>query len=499
MKEMIDALQRKLRLARQLFRRGNWSEFKRRLQRNLSPITEPLAELYRLGRDALITVYWRWRHRAGRVPYSVDTPFSLHPLSPVGEPRKNVIWIMLDALRQDIFEEYLKRGGLSDLAEEGAYFPHAFAQGSWTYPSVFSFLTGRYPFNCGVSRIVSEDDKLVSVCADFDDSCPTVFSVLRQRGYQVASILDGWGFTVRTTAGQEHREDRYFEENWGWIYGQGRRYLSLAELRDTTISYVDGAAQQDPFMLFVRSLYTHSPYRGIFSSPEYVTSLSRRGWQFRLVEGFIRGLQQFETIYLKPLLESLSEAGQLNNTILILCSDHGDMFWNVEDDLRKNRVNEDEEMWRHQLEPYNALIKVPLFIWGAHMHGNYNHRFRLVDVVPTLFQELGVEHDPVQWDGIPAHRIEPRPLYADSAGYGYGGVAFQHEGAKLLMSRRLGAASYNITDNEYERLALRQEAGDGTNEFLDFVQRTSRHADRAIEVGDNEEALLRRLEALGYL
>ena len=422
---------------------------------------------------------------------------SLAPLSEDGRRPENVIWIVLDALRQDVFDAYLKRDGLSSLAQGSTYFPRTFAQGSWTYPSVFSFLTGLYPFNCGVSRLVRQDGGLTSLCADFDDSCPTIFDILRQHGYRVASILDGWGYTLRTTAGQEGREDRYFEDRWGWFCGQGRRYLPLQELRDASLSFVHTAAGTGPFLLFVRSLYTHAPYHGIFENVDQVTRLSRKRWAFALVEGFVRGLQRFERVYLAPLLAALAQSGQLSHTQVILCSDHGDMLWNLEDDLRREPAHPDEEMWRHQLEPYNALIKVPLLIWGAPMRGIYPRRFRLMDVVPTLLEGLGIEYDPAQFDGVSLRRADPRPLYADSAGYGYGGLAFQGAGPKLLMSHRLGAVSYEIAEDEYESLLLRRAASNQVEGVVDWLQRASRI--RGLSDGYDEKVLLKRLRALGYV
>jgi arylsulfatase A-like enzyme len=385
---------------------------------------------------------------------------------------------------------------MSDYLSDGVYFQRAFAQGSWTYPSIFSFVTGRYPFNCGVSSLVLEENSLLSVCTEFDDTVPTIFSILRDHGYRVGSILDGWGFTVRETAGQVHQEDQYFEDNWGWIYGQGRRFITLHDLRDVSLSFVRKSEPDEPFMLFVRSLYTHAPYHGIFKSPEYVNKLSRRQWAFRLAEGFARGLRYFESIYLSSLVDTLRQSNQLENTIIVICSDHGDMFWNLEDDLRSGQV--EDEMWRHQLEPYNALIKVPLFILGGELSGVVPTRFRLMDLIPTLLDELKIDYNLDEFDGLSLHRVSAqRPLYADSAGYGFRGVAFQENGSKLIMSDRLGAVSYDISEDEYENISLRREVVDIPIEFKDFIKRSNRYPDSSRY--PDKEVLTSRLRALGYL
>ncbi|MFW6183122.1 MAG: sulfatase-like hydrolase/transferase [Chloroflexota bacterium] len=488
-------------------KKGEWSQVGRKVEKNIYALTEPLREGAGLLRDAY--VYSRWQsdnndqNHAGRA----TQPLQVTASPGAGTPQKNVIWIMLDALRADIFDAFIQRGGMKSLTENGVYFSQAFAQGSWTYPSVFSFLTGRYPFNCGVTQLAHDGDLYVSVCADFDESCPTIFSLLRQEGYQIGSVLDGWGFTIRNTAGQEHREDRYFEENWGWRYGQNRRFMTLEEQRDATLDFISQAQADAPYMLFMRSLYTHSPYRGIFKSPEYVTALSRRRWRFRIVEGFIRGLAQFEQVYLEPLLTQLRQLGQLENTIIILCSDHGDMFWNVEDDLRADAAAlRDEEVWRHQLEPYNALVRVPLLVSGAGLQGVYSERFRLLDLLPTLLDELQIAHNSRAFDGVSLHQRAERPLYADSAGYGNGGIAFQAAGPKLLMSHRLGAAAYELAAGEYETVDGRRNGRDAVRDFAAFLQQHSRHPQKTIiEAGADgaapptEDALLRRLKALGYI
>jgi hypothetical protein len=494
LKVKLDRLIYIIQRAYELSRSGNWAEFGFGLRRNFGRLFGPVAEVYSLVRDAILYNFYRIR-LSPKLEMQGSNRWSSTRVN--NHHRKNIIWIVLDALRQDIFYEYLRRGGTSDFLSKGAYFHRAFAQGSWTYPSIFSFITGRYPFNCGVSSFVLEKGNLLSVCTEFDDTIPTIFSILRNQGYQVGSILDGWGFTVRETAGQTHREDRYFEENWGWIYGQGRRFINLHDMRDMSLSFIRKSVPDKPFLLFIRSLYTHSPYRGIFKNPDYVNKLSQRRWAFRLVEGFIRGLRYFENIYLSSLVETLRQSDQLENTMIVICSDHGDMFWNLEDDLRSRQV--EDEMWRHQLEPYNALIKVPLFIWGGEFKGVVPTRFRLMDLVPTLLDELEIDYHPEEFDGISLHSDgERRPLYADSAGYGFGGIALQKNDCKFLMSNRLGTTSYDISEDEYELLTKRRRSATGVEILTEFIQGAARANDIFVENGE-KGSLRRRLKALGYL
>jgi membrane-anchored protein YejM (alkaline phosphatase superfamily) len=479
-----------------MVKQGKWSEIFIKLRRHLYPIISLLTRIYEPVLDMVKHKRWQQRQLLGKMPLDPQTlPFSIKRQEESSIGLKNIVWIVLDALRQDIFYEHLRRGGLEIFEDDWAYFSRAFSQGSWTYPSIFSFLTARYPFNCGVSQIQNLDGNLLSSCSDFDESCPTLFDILRKHEYNVGSVLDGWGFTVRSTAGLENVEDQYFEDNWGWIYGQGRRFMSLEEQRDAMRAFIINAKPHKPFFLFARSLFTHSPYREIFTDGEYVTQMCQRNWRFHLIEGFIRGLQRFEKKCLEPLLGTLAEIDQINNTIIILCSDHGEMLWDLEQDLRSSVVN--EEAWRHELEPYNALIKVPLFIWGTNLRGVNSQRFRLMDVVPTLLDELGLEYDPAQFDGVSIHNSSPRILYADSAGHGNGGISYQSGRNKILMSKRLGMVSYKIYEDEYERLELRSNGTPFSREVMGFLEKTTRN--NGFITDGAEDALLRRLRSLGYI
>jgi arylsulfatase A-like enzyme len=493
LKAKSGSLTYKIQRAYDLARIRSWTELDFKLRRNLGRLLGPVAEIYSLIRDAIL---YRIHHSRLFSKSEIQESQVWATNTSSNNLPKNIIWIVLDALRQDIFHEYLRRGGMSDLLSNGAYFHRAFAQGSWTYPSIFSFVTGRYPFNCGVSGLVLENDNLLSVCTEYDDTIPTIFSILRDHEYKVGSILDGWGFTVRETAGQVHREDQYFEQNWGWIYGQDRRFITIHDLRDVSLSFIRESVPDNPFMLFVRSLYTHAPYHGIFKNPDYVNNLSRRRWRFRLVEGFLRGLRYFESIYMDSILETLQTANQLENTIFVICSDHGDMFWNLEDDLRAGQV--DDEMWRHQLEPYNALIKVPLLIGGGGVTGSVSSRFRLMDLLPSLLDELKINYNPEEFDGISVYKEGVhRPLYADSAGYGFRGVAFQENSSKLMMSDRLGAVSYKVSDDDFENISLREEVKEIPVEFKEFIKKTNRYPGN--QRYQDRDMLASRLRALGYL
>ena len=65
-----------------------------------------------------------------------------------GPKGPNVLLIMVDTLRADYCDPYGADGltpNLSSFAKEGVTFSRAYAQASWTRPSVATALSGRYP------------------------------------------------------------------------------------------------------------------------------------------------------------------------------------------------------------------------------------------------------------------------------------------------------------------------------------------------------------------
>jgi arylsulfatase A-like enzyme len=419
--------------------------------------------------------------------------------------KKNVVWFMLDSLRYDVMQGYLNRGGLTNLRKRGLSFTNAYANGSWTYPSMLSFLSGLYPFNIGASRIVEKDGIPLSECDDFDPDIPTIFDRLRDHGYDVRSFLDGWEIMARGTADQQFQES-YFPERWGQRFPTHEYKTSPRQLYKLARPHLNQLASQgSPFLLFFRSLSTHfkTGYNGFFKNLEEIEHLCRSGFDAEVYNRLVESLATVEDGLITPVIRQLESLGQMDNTIVIIHSDHGDMLWNLESDLQENSKVGRWNMaaWTHNIEPYQALIKVPLLISGAGLEGIHSNRFRLIDLVPTLLDLVGISYDPTAFDGSSLRANEDRStLYADSANYSeLGGVSFQTDGRKLICSRRLGSATYPVDDRAFETQDSRcLDASDVVHNLRQFVKDSSRRKPAEADL-DHEQILIDRLRGLGYL
>lgn len=127
------------------------------------------------------------------------------------------------------------------------------------------------------------------------------------------------------------------------------------------------------------------------------------------------GMVRFIDDAVGQILDGLERTGLRENTIVIFCSDHGDL------------------MGEHRMQCkgglfYDALVKVPLIAsWPGHIPQGVRDGslVNLIDVAPTLFRLQGLE-TPVSFQGapLPAATDAP-PRDAAFSEYGAGGPPFR--------------------------------------------------------------------------
>jgi arylsulfatase A-like enzyme len=289
--------------------------------------------------------------------------------------RPNVLLIVMDAVRCDSVSGC---GGLPDatpniaeFAREATTFSRAFAAAPWTLPSHASLFTGLYPYEHGATW---EHRKL-------DSSFRTLAEHLRERGYQCVGITEnpstgfqfglaqGFGAyyemwrkplviravnKVRRELFQRHETREYTERTVTLL----KRWIS--ERRD----------RGEPFFMFVNFMAGHLPNyeREGFTAgdfgveelkriqpvnlvpelhyvPEYKLSDRELGMMRTLYEGDIRYLDR----EMGDLFRFLRESNILEETVVIVTSDHGENFG-------------DHGLIEHQFSVHNSLIHVPLLI-----------------------------------------------------------------------------------------------------------------------------------------
>jgi arylsulfatase A-like enzyme len=266
--------------------------------------------------------------------------------------RPNVLLIVLDTVRAANLSVYGYRRPttpfLEDIARESIVFERAVSTAPWTLPSHASMFTGRYPHELSASYIVP-----------LDDSQPTIAEVLSAAGYLTA------GFVANTMyCGRKFGLDRGFAhyEDCRPSIGEPAAHLAMARLLLSSerlrhaVGYYQNPGRRHgeqivarflkwrsgcddrPYFAFLNFYDAHDPYlppapfdRKFAGGDPTIQSLefplrnvSEDAIQTSLAayDGAIAYLDE----QLRLLLKELERRGELENTVVIVTSDHGEEF-----------------------------------------------------------------------------------------------------------------------------------------------------------------------------
>lgn len=343
---------------RRLLRRPGAAWF-RRAAGPLAPLAALLA-LALLGR-AVETP----RDRAGAAPAAA---------APANAP--NVVFVMIDTLRVDEVGAYnpeaAARGqtpAIDALAREGIVFSQAFAQASWTRPSVASTLTGRFPSAHGSTH---KDDAL-------PDAAPTLAELLRAKGYRTAGIVTNYNLAPDFNFQQGFDDYRYLTPRYflgaddttaklalyqifrlvheryaSSGHDVDRYYQDARRATDEALAWLDGpgADRTRPFFLWVQYMDPHDPYFAHDGSGDVfghaIDPSPPASQRDRIVEVYRQEIR-YNDEHLGRLIAGLRERGLLDRSVVVLWSDHGEEFLDHDD-------------WWHGTSLYDELVHVPLIV-----------------------------------------------------------------------------------------------------------------------------------------
>jgi arylsulfatase A-like enzyme/Tfp pilus assembly protein PilF len=274
-----------------------------------------------------------------------------------------VVLITVDTLRADHVGCYgykqIKTPNIDGLAADGARFDRAFAVVPVTLPSHTSILTGTYPMLSGMHDF--SGNKLSPLQ-------PTLASVLKQAGYQTGAVIAA--AVLDSRFGLNHGFDFYYDH-----FDFSRLdEANLEEMErpgnivgDVTLDWLAKNSQKK-FFLWMHLYDPHFPYR----PPEPYS----REYASHPYDGEIA----FADEQVGRLLRFLKDKGIYQNTIIVLCGDHGES------------LGEHGEK-THGFFIYNATMHVPLII---RLPENKSPRVvtdpvSLVDLMPTVLEALDVD------------------------------------------------------------------------------------------------------------
>ncbi len=326
----------------------------------------------------------------------------------------NVLFILIDTLRADHLQSYgydkQTSPTLDGMAQEGLRFDQAYAQATWTRPSVASLMTSLYPASHRTNRLdirVPSELQTMAETVQAEGYTTACFSANRNVS-EVFGFDQGFG-TFWTHASAELNSVLRFT-TWERVMEMLRVRSAAdrtpetnraADLTDRALSW---SRQHDgsPYFLYVQYIDPHGPYlppadflEEIGMEQPSAETLSNANpvhgkppFPFFGVEEFsherlakLRELYDAEIMYcdreVGRLLDGMRELGLLDNTYVIVTSDHGEEFF-------------EHKQFGHGQSAFEELARVPLLIDGPGIEpGVVEGPVELIDLYPTIATWVG--------------------------------------------------------------------------------------------------------------
>jgi arylsulfatase A-like enzyme len=309
--------------------------------------------------------------------------------------RPNVVWIVLDTVRADALSCYGNPRPLTprldQLATESLLFENAHASAPWTLPSHASMFTGLYSAG---HRATQETLALPREPA-------TLAAILEHAGYRTV------GASTNAILNRQSGLQRGFGEFYEVFRDRVRSKLLEAGMHPHQVllkKILERAEDGAPFFAFFNFIEAHTPYA---PPPEYrrawVTETSTASIQqamrvrnrthylgqpidegqleirHQLYEGEVAHLDAI----VGEMIDMLAESGHLDDTLLIVTSDHGENFG-------------EHGLVGHNFCLYETLLHVPLILRPPDGGGGTirTDPADLVDLFATVLAAAGVEGHP---------------------------------------------------------------------------------------------------------
>ena len=346
---------------------------------------------------------------------------------PVARP-KRIILISLDTVGARNVGGYsdAKTPHLDKIARDGVRFDRFYAASTYTLPSHMSMLTGLDPIEHGI----------VNLPAMLSPNVPTLATELRQAGYQTHAVVEG-GYLK-----PHHGFDQGFTE-----FEVLKKQKDLPRTSIWSVLDWMREKKETPYFLFLHTYIAHHPYAGFddfrrqhpelnlpdddeigrlrtqfnrevhYPAPRDLPDETRHMCTFYnynthhygdwigcgdkdIKKDFLES-EHFE-LYRQGLLDAhrevirqgdrmvgqvrdlLIELGQLEDTLLVVTSDHGEGFF-------------EHALHGHDYVPFDEVVKVPLFLsyprrieGGQVVAGLSWH----LDLMPTILSLAQVDFDP---------------------------------------------------------------------------------------------------------
>jgi arylsulfatase A-like enzyme len=295
----------------------------------------------------------------------------------------NLVFIIVDALRSNHLGCYGYHRDTSpavdEMARQGVIFNHAYSSSPWTKPSVASLFTSLHPNNHGAV---------------------SPYNMLPEATLTLAEILENQGYGTYFLSAGNKNIGKPFNFHQGFDYFFNER-CNAVRLTDHFLSLLPGLRNKK-FFAYIHYMDTHLPYNKNKYNEMFVKNkptappfepgeinhnivknldVSRRlsPGDKEYLESLYDGQIRYVDENIKRIIGALKNYNMLENTLVVITSDHGEEFW-------------DHNNFEHGHTLYNELLQVPLIILGNRLKpSKLDLPVRLIDLLPTVINILGID------------------------------------------------------------------------------------------------------------
>jgi len=312
-----------------------------------------------------------------------------------GDYRKNVILVSLDTMRGDrlsaLGRERKTTPYLDDLVSKSLTYSNFYSLTSWTLPSHQTMLTGFHDIY--MTYLSGTPDQRMPMVS----TVPTLATYFKGSGYRTYGLVDA-GY-VSAIYGFERDFDEFseFKQSFGYdirVDGELRRKKHVHWQR--AIDWVRHQSDSHPFFMFLHTYSPHTPYTTLgYEHLWYNQETDSRFQPDLKLE--IKGkpgkplIEHVNRLYdrnmrrtddeLNAFFAVLEEQGLLENSIIVITADHGEILGE-----HVNRLGRHGDVW----EP---VIRIPLIIYdGGQVAAELREtRASLLNLTPTILSMAGLD------------------------------------------------------------------------------------------------------------
>tara|TARA_Y100000310_G_scaffold156238_1_gene155673 strand:+ start:1927 stop:3261 length:1335 start_codon:yes stop_codon:yes gene_type:complete len=319
--------------------------------------------------------------------------------------KSNILFLSIDSLRVDQIygkNKSAKIPNIEKLINSGIFFEQVISTSDATGLSLGSIFTSMYPFKSGITHF------------KFNSELSNCFDVFRENGYTLFSTVPDVSFFLKLTANFDHNHHYVYDkrENWKQLAGG---------IGEKIIEDLKSKEKSHPWFYFIHLMDLHRPF---YLPDEHNKEEYGESRYDRMIS------------YIDTWIGKFLEKIDLENTIFVFTSDHGDYIPILDEDLNAAKIPSllkkskkfipvslshpilakiqstkrsrslkklEKELSYNEIRTlrdrgeeflFDELLRIPLIFCGNNVSKNLkiNNQVRQTDIIPTLFGLIGIKN-----------------------------------------------------------------------------------------------------------